>query len=159
MKINWLNLLKIILSLIFALAFNNLTREVGKLDSSTVTLFLTFISLAFILGTLIYTLAKDKKELLKAGYKYILSGILVLFALSLNGLISSSNTDNTIFPLWNINPFSLFGNVLIIIISLLNFFGFVLFFYVSIEIIFLLKDNLKEKNKKSKLSQKQTNKR
>lgn len=128
--------LQVIGSLYLAVGLNNLTRQVGELDSSTVTLFLAFASIGFVLGTLIYTLTlKEKKISSVPGFFFIVSGILIIFALSFTGFLSS---EKTLFPMWSCEVSSLCGVIIIWVSSLTNIAGLSLFFYASFDIAYLL---------------------
>lgn len=132
----------ILLSIIFALGFNNVTRELQNIDNGLIV-FLTFSSISFILGTFLYTSRKEKSNNSQLIFRFILAGILIILAFSLSGLVGDVKAESRNFAFFSFDILSPTGLFLIHILSFVNVFGLVLFFYSLLELIYYLraKDN------------------
>lgn len=74
------NLLCIIFSLILALGLNNTLRQISAVFDTGLIFFLTFGSIVFVLGALVYTIDRDKEDQNKhLALRFILSGIFIIF--------------------------------------------------------------------------------
>jgi len=78
-KLKYLKVFWIILSFLFAWGFNNLTRELSSLDNGVIIL-MTFSSLSFILGALLYHPNSGKINNENLIHRFILAGMLIIFA-------------------------------------------------------------------------------
>ncbi len=132
MKGKILSLLNVTFSLIFALGLNNTFRQLENIDSMFIG-FLTLSSLAFIIGSFLF--CKDG-HLKRIARLYIISGLLVLFALAMTGLtgdiIPERRTPST--PLLTLSSLKY---SLTWLVSIINFVGFYLFFYASFNLLIL----------------------
>lgn len=128
----------VIFSFIVAWGFNNITRQLTTLDSGVI-IFLTVSSLSFILGTLLYTRAKDDKLKKELVYRFILTGMGIIFALSLTGFIGDARTDQRIVAFHSCEVESICGTILTHLASFLNFAALFIFFYSSLELIYYFK--------------------
>ena len=99
----------IFVSLVLALGFNNITRQLKDVDSGLIA-FLTFSSLIFLLGTLIYTTEKaNRNNNIELVLRFILSGILIIMAFSLGGFVGDVKEGERIMAFFSFDIFSVPG--------------------------------------------------
>jgi hypothetical protein len=130
----------IIVSLIFSLGLNNIYRQLS-FDNGFIAA-LTFTSLILILGTFIYSSSKNERsrnrELV---LRFILSGILIIVAFALGGLVGDIKADTRIMAFFSFDLFSPMGIFIGHLESFSNLFGLTLFFYSCFELIMYLKND------------------
>ena len=139
----------IFVSLVLALGFNNITRQLKDVDSGLIA-FLTFSSLIFLLGTLIYTTEKaNRNNNIELVLRFILSGILIIMAFSLGGFVGDVKEGERIMAFFSFDIFSVPGLFIAHLMSLFNYGGLTFFFYSCFELICYLKeDNYKNSDRK-----------
>ena len=127
----------IVFSLILGLGLNNLTRNLNTIIGG-LTFFMSLVGISFVIATLIYsTQLKRNKELYKQAFNFILSGMLILFALALVGFVIKP--ENNFFLYWSLNSFTFLEIILTWILSIANYLGLSLFFYASLNLLLSLR--------------------